>query len=123
MLKRQRKKSKPYESKVTKISKEEIENLARIHCTLEELQAYYRCGKDLLYKFCKLNYDMTVEEFLLTFRGTGKVSLRRQMWQKALKGDWSAQKFLSKQHLGMAEKIDTTYAEGAKPVSVVDDIE
>ena len=51
-------------------------------------------------------------------KSTGKISLRRAMYTKALEGNVVMQIWLSKQYLGMKERVETS--EEAKPLPWID---
>lgn len=86
------------------IKRSELEGLARIHCTENELCAFFKCSRDTLYDRIREYYDMTVGEFLREYSSEGKISLRRKTWSLALGGHWDALKFLNKNHLDLVDE-------------------
>jgi hypothetical protein len=82
------------------ISKELVEQLARIHCTLEEIGSIVKCSPDTLRRrFSKIIKNAERE---------GKMSLKRAMWKKALtEENTTMQIWLSKNILGYTDKVET----------------
>lgn len=76
-----------------------IEKLAAIHCTNLEIAATVGCDASLL---SKPRYS----EIIQKGRERGKISLRRKMWDTAMGGNVTMQIWLSKQYLGMTEKVE-----------------
>ena len=73
-----------------------LENLAKIHCTNDEMANILGCSKDTLEK----RFSATIKRG----RDAGKLSLRRKLFQQALERDnMTALIWLSKQHLGMRD--------------------
>ena len=76
----------------------QVESLAGIGCTHEEIAAVLKCTKDTLYK---------QDGFSTAFKrgqDTGKQSLRHHQWQKAKEGNTTMLIWLGKQHLGQSDK-------------------
>lgn len=88
---------------IVQISKKELEGLAQLHCTKEEMCAYFDCCGNTLLSRINEFYSCGFKEFYDRFSGKGKVSLRRASWRSALKGDWHPLKYLMDNHLGMSE--------------------
>ena len=70
-----------------------------MHCSLEEMAAILQCHPDTL------TNRFSAE--ILMWKSERKEKLRKKMWQQVEKGNFEAMKWLSKQHLGMAEKVET----------------
>lgn len=83
------------ENKRKVIDKEQIYKLASIQCTNEEIALIVGCSVNHLAKKYK--------NIIAQGKESGKRSLRRAMWEKALNGDTRAQIFLSKQTLGFKD--------------------
>lgn len=81
-----------------KIDEDLLKKLAHIHCTMDEMASILGCSVDTLER----NYAGMIKEA----KDGGKMSLRRQLFQMALNGNLGAAVWLSKQHLGMSEKIE-----------------
>jgi hypothetical protein len=82
----------------------EFDRLCQIQATLEEISSWFKCSVDTIERACEREKNMGFAEYYRQNAGTGKVSLRRQQWQLALKGDKTMLIWLGKQHLGQAEK-------------------
>jgi len=89
-----------------KIDKDIFEKLCGIQCTLEELCAYFMVSEDTVERWCKNNYNKRFADIYKEKRGTGRVSLRRRQFQKALDGDTTMLIFLGKQYLDQRDKVD-----------------
>ena len=73
-------------------------NLAKIHCTNEEMASVLGCSADTLER----NYAGTIKRG----KDDGKKSLRRKLFELAEKGNLGALIWLSKQHLGMKDVVE-----------------
>ena len=77
-----------------------ILKLSQLHCTYEEIAQF--CG--ISTKTLQRNYVHLIKKG----RETGKISLRRAQFEKALSGSVPMQIWLGKQHLDQKEKIEQT---------------
>lgn len=84
---------------------EEFGKLCGIQCTLSEIAAYYDVSEDTIERAVKRTHKLKFAEYFKQKRKKGFVSLRRTMWQLALKGDKTMLIWLSKQHLKFSEKM------------------
>ena len=76
-------------------------NLASIGCTQEEIASVVGVSARTLQR----NYADIIDRF----KNKGKASLRKKMWDKAVKKDnTNMQIFLSKNYLGMSDKVQQT---------------
>lgn len=82
-----------------KIDPMQVYEMARIHCTWEEMASALLCAPDVL----KRNFAEVVD----LARSEGKKSLRRNMFENAEKGNTQLMVWLSKNHLGMKEAEPT----------------
>jgi len=82
------------------------EELVNIHCTAEEIASVLGIHEDTLKLRCKSDNDLIFSVWYKKHEGEGKKSLRRYMWNSAKKGNVTMQIWLSKQHLGMRDRID-----------------
>lgn len=80
------------------LDEEKIKALAAIQCTMTEIAAVMGCHIDTL----RDNYSNVIKEG----QENGRMSLRRSMFKSAQGGNVTAQIWLSKQHLGMKDKIE-----------------
>lgn len=100
---------------------EEFEKLCALHCTKEEIAAWFECST--------ANIDNKVEEyygegFSTIFnqkKAKGKISLRRKMMSTALNGSVPMQIFMAKNWLGFGDRVVTeTAAENEASKLVID---
>lgn len=79
-----------------------IGRLATIQCTISEIAAILGVSVDTLEKNEKF-YGVYYEK-----KESGKMSLRRRQWDKALSGDSTSLIWLGKQYLGQSDKAEQT---------------
>jgi len=84
----------------------EFEKLCFIQATAEEIAAWFNCSVDVVERRVRSHYGTTFAEIFRKKRGMGRISLRRAMFQHALKGDRTLLIWLSKNHLDMADKLE-----------------
>ena len=82
------------------VDRDLVYKLACIQCTPEEIAEVVGIGVGSLKKRFQALLDKGKE--------TGRQSLRRAMWEKAMGGDTRVQIFLSKQYLGMKDSPEDT---------------
>ena len=88
------------------VDKKLFENLCGIQCTREEIQQVMDLSKQTIEKFCKETYNKKFGEVFEQFRTSGKASLRRAQWNKAInKLDTSMLIWLGKNILGQTDKM------------------
>lgn len=92
------------------ISKQQFEQLCAIQCTQAECCAFFQCDPKTLQRWVKMTYGMGFEDVYEEKRGIGKISLRRSLFQRAQDKDGppAIAIFMAKNHLGMADKLETT---------------
>ena len=82
------------------LDKDVIAKLSQIGCTQEEIGS----GVGISARTLQRRYaDLVAEN-----KNIGKASLRKKLWEKALKGDPKLLIWLSKNELNMVDKIHTT---------------
>lgn len=86
---------RPFDTK-KKIDTNLLYELARIHCTKEEIANILGCHRDTIYA----NYS----DILQRAADEGKSSLRRLQWKSAESGNVNMQIWLGKQWLGQKDK-------------------
>lgn len=90
-----------------------IKNLLKIHCSLHEVAAFFEVHHTTVESFCKKYLGLPFEEASKRYQAQGKISLRRQLWRKAIeKDDLKAQIFLAKNTLGMADRVEVRGDDG-----------
>jgi hypothetical protein len=84
-----------------------FEELCAIQCTLAEIAGFFKCSIDTIELRVKEKYGAKFSDVYDIYRAPGFISLRRSMWRNAVaKYDTQMQKHLSKNYLGMSEKVD-----------------
>ena len=81
---------------------DQMRKLAAMQCTYEEIAAWFGCSRQSLYN--REEYREIIERERLK----AHASMRRSMFESALKGDRQMMIWLSKQYLGMKEKTENT---------------
>lgn len=100
---------KGQKGKPVTVDRQQLEGLAKIHCTFEEMMHFFDCSRDTLENRIREYYDLTVKEFITKYQSQGKVSLRREGFRQALKGDKVMLKFHLENYTGMSNKIENTH--------------
>ena len=93
---------------VIEIKKEQFESLCNLQCTLDEIAGFFKCSSDTIERWCKRTYNTSFAEAYKTYSQGGKISLRREQWKLAQKGNASMLIWLGKQWLGQTEKVEQT---------------
>jgi hypothetical protein len=99
------KKGTPY----TRIDWDQFEKLCALHCTLIEIAEFFDCSEDTIERHVKTKYKANFADVFKRKSSKGKISLRRKMFETAMSGGKGATTmmiWLSKQQLGMSDKID-----------------
>lgn len=86
----------------------DVEKLAAMQCTQEEVAAFCECAVDTLERACVRDKEMPFSEFYAQHKGTGKISLRRMQWACAQKGNVTMLIWLGKNMLGQKDGRDET---------------
>jgi len=86
-------------------------------CTQEEIAAHFRCSDTTLHRWCQKTFKASFEDIYKTLSVPAKRSLRSKLFQmaigdesKKIKPNLGAIIWLSKQYLGMTEKVEATTA-------------
>lgn len=77
------------------IDEEQVERLARLHCTNAEIATVFDCSPDTI--------ERRFAGSVAKGRAEGKITLRRAQFRAALKGNVTMQIWLGKQLLGQKE--------------------
>lgn len=110
-----------------KINKEIFENLCHIQCTRNEIAATFGVSKETLLRWCKETYGTDFETIFAEKREVGKQALRHKIFQAAMKGgkngtgDTTMMIFLSKNYLGMSDKVEAQVSEKIEIVGEIDE--
>lgn len=89
---------------------EQFDTLCKIHATLEEIAYFFKCCIETIQNRVKAEKGVTFSTYYAQVSIGGRLSLRRHMWEHALKKDNpEMQRFLSKQKperggLGFSDK-------------------
>ena len=92
------------------VDKDVIAKLSQIGCTQEEIGSVVGISARTLQRRYA---DLVAEN-----KNIGKASLRKKLWEKALKGDPKLLIWLSKNELNMVDKIHTTQAVEPLPLII-----
>ena len=87
---------------------EQVEKLAMLQCTYDELAAFFDCSKDTI-----INRMKDDESFSAAYKNgleKGKMSLRRMQWRAAESGNVTMLIWLGKQHLDQVDKQDVKHS-------------
>ena len=98
----------------------EFEKLCALHCTKEEIAAFFDMTMETLEARIKENYGKTFYEVFLEKKDIGKISLRRKQWMLADKNAAMAI-FLGKNYLGQKDFTEVTMSEPIKLQYKLDD--
>lgn len=80
----------------------EIEKLAQLHCTIEEIASFFGVNSKTLSR------DEKFKEIYKKGMDTGKMSLRRMQFKAASAGNVTMLIWLGKQLLGQTDKLNTS---------------
>ena len=92
------------------VDTEILKNLASIGCPDYEIASVMNISAKTL----RRNYADIIDQF----REKGKASLRKKMWEKALKGNEKLLIWLSKNELNMVDKVHTTQSVEPLPLII-----
>ncbi len=95
------------------VDPQSILKLAQLHCTYDEIATFLGVSTKTLQR----SYVHLIKKG----RETGKISLRRAQFEKALSGSVPMQIWLGKQHLDQKDKIEQTNKNEPLPLEIVSD--
>lgn len=81
-----------------KIDKEEVEKLAAMACTTEEIAHFFDVSSDTI--------ERNFAAILKKGRSKGKMSMKRALFQKVQAGDLGAMVWWGKNFAGMSDKVE-----------------
>lgn len=84
------------------IDQKQFESLCGLQCTEKEICDFLGVTDKTLSSWCKRTYGASFSETYAKKRGTGKISLRRNLWRLSEKNAATAI-FLAKNYLGMSD--------------------
>lgn len=93
--------------KPVEIDWNEFDRLCGIQCSLREIAQWFNCSEDSIERHVEKTHGVKFAEYFDAKRGTGKVALRRKMYDMAMSGDRVMLIWVSKNLIGWSEKIDT----------------
>lgn len=76
-----------------------VQKLAGMHCSIEEIAAFFDCSRDTI--------ERRFAAIIVNGREKGKTVIRDGLWKLAQKGNLGALIWLSKNHLGMSDKLES----------------
>jgi hypothetical protein len=88
----------------TKMGIDEVERLCQLNCTMEELAAYF--GVDVRTVQLRAQNEPWIRAAMERGQAMGKLSLRREQFRLAEKGNAAMLMFLGKQLLGQRDKVE-----------------
>jgi hypothetical protein len=88
----------------TKMGIDEVERLCQLNCTMEELAAYF--GVDVRTVQLRAQNEPWIRAAMERGQALGKLSLRREQFRLAEKGNAAMLMFLGKQLLGQRDKVE-----------------
>lgn len=80
------------------IDENELEKLAMMQCTVEEIAHFFNCSKDTIER----RFAAIIEKG----RAVGRMSMKRQLFSKVQKGDLGAMVWWGKNYAGMSDKVE-----------------
>lgn len=86
---------------------DKVEEMAKRHCTGEEIAASLGIHADTLGKRIKKEYKMGMSAYLQEKRASGRTILRKHQFEVAEGGNVAMLIFLGKQYLGQSEKTES----------------
>lgn len=92
---------------IKKVDKDLIEKLAAINCSMEEISQMVGVNERTLHR----RYAGVIAKG----RASGKISLKRKMYEKATSGNTSMMIWLSKNMLGYSDKVEQRTTDDTDP--------
>ena len=86
------------------IDAQQVEQLAAMHCTNEDIAAFFGCSRHTIWRGFATN--------LALGKHKGRTKLRQLQWKSAEAGNVQMLIWLGKQYLGQKEKAETEVPEG-----------
>ena len=97
---------------------EQVQELCYIQCTIEEICNVVKVSRPVLYDRAVKELGRELPTLIKEWSAGGKKSLRRVMFYNAVeKNNTTMQIWLSKQYLGMSDKIETDTSDESKNIA------
>jgi hypothetical protein len=87
------------------INKDNFESLCNLQCTKLEIAGFFHCSEDTIENYCHKTYGECFSAVYKKYSQGGKISLRREQWKLAQKGNCSMLIWLGRQWLGQTDKV------------------
>ena len=100
----------------------ELEKLCALQCLETEIAGWFECSVDTLSRRVEEKTGLRFAEYFAQKRGNGKIALRRQQMQMAMKGNPTMLVWLGKQYLNQKDKQEIEHS-GAIDLSILTDEE
>jgi hypothetical protein len=84
-----------------------VDSLCGIHCTGDEIASVLNVHYDTLNNRCREEHGVNFSEYYKKASANGKISLRRQQYTVAMKGNVSMLIWLGKNILGQRDTVET----------------
>ncbi len=84
---------------------EQFRRLCGIHCTKREIAAFFDCHEDTLDAACKREFGVTFSTLYEQKADLGRISLRRNQFKAAEKGNTAMLIWLGKQWLAQTDSV------------------
>lgn len=85
---------------------ERVNDLLKAQCDVTGIAAILGICRDTLYRRCQIDNNVDFQTYSITKKAEGRESLREAMYNIAKSGDKTMMIWLSKQYLGMSEKVE-----------------
>ncbi len=90
------------------IDLKQLESLMRLSPNLEDTANFFDCDQDTIANVIRTNFKCTFSEFRDKRGVHTRMSIKRKMIEKAVAGDNTMLIWLSKNMLGMSDKVEQT---------------
>jgi hypothetical protein len=91
---------------VNGLSAETLQKVIMAGCTQTQAAIIFGCSERTINRFCKDNFGDSYDALVVPYQEVRKRILEIRMFEKAMSGDTMMMIWLSKQWLGMSDKVD-----------------
>ncbi len=88
------------------IDLDQLESMMKLSPSIQETADFFRCSHDVIERFVKEKFQETFASFRDKRAVHTRMSIKRKMIEKALSGDNTMLIWLSKNMLGMSDKVE-----------------